>query len=60
MPSTDYAPFTESDMGALIVYLKSLPSVNHERVPVKLGPVARALLALARSNSRRMSLIMAP
>lgn len=45
MPSTDYATFSEGDMGALIAYLKSVPPVNRPRGPVSLGPVARALTA---------------
>ncbi|MES2693466.1 MAG: cytochrome c [Verrucomicrobiota bacterium] len=45
MPSTDYATFSENDMGALIAYLKSLPPVDKPRGPVALGPIARALTA---------------
>lgn len=45
MPSTDYATLTEGDLGALIAYLKSVPPVDRPRVPLTLGPVARALLA---------------
>lgn len=48
MPSTDYAPLSESDMGALIAYLKSLPPVDRSMEPLKLGPVARALLAFGK------------
>jgi mono/diheme cytochrome c family protein len=48
MPSTDYAQFSAEDMGALIAYLKSLPPVDHPRVPVALGPVSRALLAFGK------------
>lgn len=44
MPSTDYAGFSDSDMGALIAYLKSVPPVNRPRGPVALGPVARGLV----------------
>jgi cytochrome c553 len=44
MPSTDFATFSDSDMGSLIAYLKSVPPVNRPRIPVKLGPVARALM----------------
>ena len=48
MPSTDYAQFSVEDMGALIAYLQSLPPVDHPRVPVALGPVARGLLAFGK------------
>ncbi|HWA87575.1 MAG TPA: cytochrome c [Opitutus sp.] len=44
MPSTDFATMSRSDMGALIAYVKSVPAVNKPTVPVKVGPVARALL----------------
>ncbi len=48
MPSTDYAPFTEGDMGDLIAYLKSVPPVDRESVALKIGPVARVLLTLGK------------
>ncbi|HVS54249.1 MAG TPA: cytochrome c [Opitutaceae bacterium] len=44
MPSTDFAAFSDDDMGALIAYVKSVPPVDKPNGPVKLGPVARALL----------------
>ena len=44
MPSTDYARFTTQDMSDLIAHLKSVPPVNRDRVPLSVGPVARALL----------------
>ena len=44
MPSTDYAPFSDEDLGALIAYLKSVPPVNRARVPLQVGPVARLLM----------------
>lgn len=44
MPSTDYAPFSDEDLGALIAYLKSVPPVNRARGPVQLGPIARLLM----------------
>jgi cytochrome c553 len=48
MPSYEYAGFTEQDFGALVAYLKSVPPVDRERVPVRLGPVARVLVALGK------------
>lgn len=45
MPSEEYAHFSDSDLGALIAYLKTVPAVDHERTPTALGPVSRALLA---------------
>jgi len=44
MPSTDYADFTETDMGDLIAYLKSVPPVDRDTIRVELGPVSRILL----------------
>jgi len=44
MPSKDYSHFTESDLGDLIAYLKSVLPVNRDRVPISVGPVARALM----------------
>ncbi|MEO6002546.1 MAG: c-type cytochrome [Opitutus sp.] len=43
MPSVDYAHFTEADMGDLVAYLKSVPPVDRDSVPLSIGPVARAL-----------------
>jgi mono/diheme cytochrome c family protein len=45
MPSEDFSRFTNEDMGDLIAYLKSVPPVDRDPVPLDLGPVARALLA---------------
>lgn len=44
MPSIEYAHFSDDDLGALIAYLKSVPKVDRERVPVAVGPVVRALM----------------
>ena len=45
MPSTDYSNFSDSDMGALIAFIKSMPPVDRARGPVALGPIARMLTA---------------
>lgn len=45
MPSQEYAGFTEEDLGALVAFLKSLPRVDRESGGVKLGPIARMLVA---------------
>ena len=45
MPSTDYANFSDGDMGALIAFIKSVPPVDRPRGPVALGPIARGLTA---------------
>lgn len=45
MPSYEYAHFSEADLAALIAYVRSVPPVTRERPPIKLGPVARGLIA---------------
>lgn len=44
MPSEEYAHLSDEDLGAVIGYLKTVPPVNRERVPLELGPVTRVLL----------------
>ncbi|MGH7958987.1 MAG: c-type cytochrome [Opitutaceae bacterium] len=45
MPSEEYVHFSDEDLGAIIAYLKTVPAVARERVPIVLGPVSRVLLA---------------
>lgn len=45
MPSTEYAIFSDADLGALIAYLRSLPAIDRARGPIDLGPIARMLTA---------------
>ncbi len=44
MPSLEYSHFSDADLGALIAYLKTVPKVDRDSVPVTVGPVARALM----------------
>jgi mono/diheme cytochrome c family protein len=44
MPSLEYSHFTDDDLGAVIAYIKSVPPVDRESVPLTVGPVARALM----------------
>lgn len=44
MPSHEFAHFSDRDMGDLLAYLNSVPPVNRERVPLTVGPLARALI----------------
>ncbi len=46
MPSEAFAPMGDEDLAALIGYLRSLPPVDREMPPPKVGPVARALYLL--------------
>ena len=44
MPSAEYSHLGDDDLGALIAFLKSVPPVDRERVPLQVGPVARVLM----------------
>lgn len=41
MPSEEFFALSDEDLGKLIAYLKSVPSVDRERTPVSVGPVAK-------------------
>lgn len=45
MPSEDYSDLSRSDLNDLIAYVKAAAPVNRESTPLRLGPVARILLA---------------
>lgn len=44
MPSIEYSQLSNDDLGALIGYLKTLPVVGRDRVPLTVGPLARVLI----------------
>ncbi|HEX2855138.1 MAG TPA: c-type cytochrome [Opitutaceae bacterium] len=44
MPSAEYAYFSDDDLSSVIAYLKTVPPVDRDTVPVKMGPVARGLM----------------
>jgi mono/diheme cytochrome c family protein len=44
MPSYAYAHLSDRDLGAMIAYLRTLPPVDREQPPPKLGPLGRVLL----------------
>jgi len=46
MPSRVWYDLTDEDLGMLIAYLKSLPSVDNELPPTDLGPLGRVMLTL--------------
>ena len=46
MPARTFYYLSDEDLGALIAYLKSLPSVDNELPVTDLGPVGRVMLAL--------------
>lgn len=45
MPSEAYQYFDDSDLGAVIAYVKSVPAVDRELSAPAYGPIARGLLA---------------
>lgn len=48
MPSGDYSRLTETDLDDLIAYVKSVPPVDRDNTPIRLGPVSRALIAVGK------------
>lgn len=46
MPAFEYSSMSDEDLGALIAYLKSVPSVDRERGPVEPGPLMKVLIAV--------------
>jgi mono/diheme cytochrome c family protein len=49
MPSHDYINFSESDLKAVIAYLRSIPAVTQDNGPIALGPVAKVLLVTGKA-----------
>jgi mono/diheme cytochrome c family protein len=45
MPSEEYQHMGDEDLGAVIAYIKTVPPVDRPSVPIKLGPIARMLVA---------------
>ena len=43
MPSTDYVHLSESDLAAIVAYVKSRPPVDGAAPSIRVGPVGRAL-----------------
>jgi mono/diheme cytochrome c family protein len=53
MPSHDYINFSESDLKAVIAYLRSIPAVTQANGPIALGPVAKVLPTALLKQTRR-------
>lgn len=51
MPSHEYHALSKKDLGAVIAYLKTLPSKNNTTPEISLGPIAQALLAFEKAPS---------
>lgn len=45
MPANEYQFISDEDLGAVIAYLRSVPPVDREVGPQRIGPLARALFA---------------
>jgi mono/diheme cytochrome c family protein len=48
MPSRDWNVMSDSDVAAIVAYLRSVPNVNRENPPSAIGPLGRALYALGK------------
>ena len=46
MPSDDYVGLNNTDLAAIVAYVRSVPPVDTEPSPIYLGPVGRVLFAL--------------
>jgi len=46
MPARIFYNLSDEDLGALIAYLKTLPPVDNEMLPLDLGPLGRVMLGL--------------
>lgn len=51
MPAHEYQNLSKSDLAALIAYIRSVPPVNQDSVPVALGPISKILIALEKAPS---------
>jgi mono/diheme cytochrome c family protein len=47
MPSEAYNRFDDSDLGAIIAYLKTVPPVDQVNPPPRIGPIARMISVMA-------------
>ena len=45
MPSEDFYSFGDADLGAIVVYVKSMPPVDRDNRGIELGPLGRFLVA---------------
>jgi cytochrome c553 len=46
MPSREYFNLSEGDVAALVAYLRTVPPVDREHPPRRMGPIGRALLTV--------------
>jgi mono/diheme cytochrome c family protein len=50
MPVEDYVALNETDMAAIIAYLRSVPTVDQQQPVNSIGPIGRALLTFNQAN----------
>ncbi len=51
MPSANLSQLSDSDLADIIAYLKTLPPVDNQVPPLKVGPVGHILIAMGQFNS---------
>jgi cytochrome c553 len=44
MPSGDFSRLSDADLADLVAYVRSVPPVDRESVPLRIGPVSRGLM----------------
>jgi mono/diheme cytochrome c family protein len=44
MPSGDFSRLSDTDLADLVAYVRSVPPVDRESVPLRIGPVSRGLM----------------
>lgn len=50
MPSREYFPMSDTDLGRLIAYIRSLPPVDRVPEPISVGPLGRLLLVIGETK----------
>ncbi|HUQ19633.1 MAG TPA: c-type cytochrome [Gemmatimonadaceae bacterium] len=46
MPSEAFTHFSDADLGSIIAYVKSVPPVDQQVVPLRIGPIGRVVATL--------------
>jgi cytochrome c553 len=54
MPSSMFAPLADTDLGAIIAYLRSVPPVDHDWPARRIGPMGRLGLLLGKFHTEPM------
>ena len=59
MPSAVFYYLSDSDLAAVVAYVKSAPAASHPLKPTTVGPLARALLVAGKLHPERASMNLA-